>query len=73
MKIRYIVDDDFLDAVDDLTDAAQKILAVLPSAQIVSLATALSDLQRKHRIVQDQMDDGFDTTTSEGADENENS
>lgn len=72
MKIRYLVDDKFLDSVDDLADAAQGILDALPSAQIVSLAAALSDLQRKHRIVQDQMDDGFDTTT-EGDDQDANS
>lgn len=72
MKIRYLVDDDFLDAVDDLANAAQGILDTLPSAQIVSLAAALSDLQRKHRIVQDKMDDGFDTTT-EGDDQDADS
>ena len=72
MQIRYIVDDDFLDAVDDLANAAQEIVDVLPSARIVSLAAALSDLQRKHRIVQDKMDDGFDTTT-EGDDQDADS
>lgn len=55
MLIRYLVDDAFLDAVDDLAEAVRD----LPQARLMAAATTLADLQAKRQKVQDMMDDGF--------------
>jgi len=57
MLIRYLVDDGFLDAVDDLVEAAREI----PRTSVMGMSSRLTDLQTKRQRVQDMMDDGFDT------------
>ena len=55
MLIRYLVDDAFLDAVDDLVEAVRD----LPRTSVLGLTSTLTDLQGKRQKVQDMMDDGF--------------
>lgn len=55
MLIRYLVDDAFLDAVDDLVEAVRD----LPRTSVLGLTSTLTDLQAKRQKVQDMMDDGF--------------
>lgn len=52
MLIRYLVNDAFLDAVDDLVEAVRD----LPRTSVLGL----TDLQTKRQKVQDMLDDGFD-------------
>lgn len=55
MLIRYLVDDAFLDAVDDLVEAVWD----LPRTSVLGLTSTLTDLQTKRQKVQDMLDDGF--------------
>lgn len=55
MLIRYLVDDAFLDAVDDLVEAVRDI----PRTSVLGLTSTLTDLQTKRQKVQDMLDDGF--------------
>ncbi|MGP2526455.1 hypothetical protein ACTUHY_00540 [Acidaminococcus sp. LBK-2] len=55
MLIRYLIDDAFLDAVDDLVEAVRD----LPRTSVLGLTSTLTDLQAKRQKVQDMMDDGF--------------
>lgn len=55
MLIRYLVDDAFLDAVDDLVEAVRD----LPRTSVLGLTSTLTDMQAKRQKVQDMMDDGF--------------
>lgn len=55
MLIRYLVDDAFLDAVDDLVTAVRD----LPRTSVMGLTSTLTDLQVKRQKVQYMMDDGF--------------
>ena len=55
MLIRYLVDDAFLDAVDDLVEAVRD----LPRTSVLGLTSTLTDLQTKRQKVQDMLDDGF--------------
>lgn len=55
MLIRYLVNDAFLDAVDDLVEAVRD----LPRTSVLGLTSTLTDLQTKRQKVQDMMDDGF--------------
>lgn len=55
MLIRYLVDDAFLDAVDDLVEAVRD----LPRTSVLGLTSTLTDMQAKRQNVQDMMDDGF--------------
>ncbi|WP_288934546.1 hypothetical protein [uncultured Acidaminococcus sp.] len=57
----YLVDDDFLDAVDDLVAATREI----PRTSVMGMSSMLTDLQAKRQKVQDMMDDGFDTAAPE--------
>lgn len=57
MRIMYLVNDDFLDAVDDLVEAVRD----LPRTSVLGLTSTLTDLQVKRQKVQYMMDDGFDT------------
>lgn len=63
MKRFYLVDDDFLDAVDDLADKVGDIDVyghpVLDASAVMILGKDLEDLQAKRKKVQDIMDDGF--------------
>ncbi len=59
MLIRYLVDDAFLDAVDDLVTAVRD----LPRTSVMGLTSTLTDLQVKRQKVQYMMDDGFETPT----------
>jgi len=59
MLIRYLVDDAFLDAVDDLVEAVRD----LPRTSVMGLTSTLTDLQVKRQKVQYMMDDGFETPT----------
>ncbi|WP_270441172.1 hypothetical protein [Acidaminococcus provencensis] len=61
MRILYLVDDDFLDAVDDLVAATREI----PRTSVMGMSSMLTDLQAKRQKVQDMMDDGFDTAAPE--------
>ena len=56
MLIRYLVNDAFLDAVDDLVEAVRD----LPRTSVLGLTSTLTDLQTKRQKVQDMLDDGFD-------------
>lgn len=55
MLIRYLVNDAFLDAVDDLVEAVRD----LPRTSVLGLTSTLTDLQTKRQKVQDMLDDGF--------------
>lgn len=63
MKRFYLVDDDFLDAVDDLADKVGDIDVyghpVLDASAVMILGKDLEELQAKRQKVQDMMDDGF--------------
>lgn len=61
MRIMYLVDDDFLDAVDDLVEAVREI----PRTSVLGLTSTLTDLQTKRQKVQYMMDGGFDTAAPE--------
>lgn len=61
MRILYLVDDDFLDTVDDLVAATREI----PRTSVMGMSSMLTDLQAKRQKVQDMMDDGFDTAAPE--------
>lgn len=69
MKRFYLVDDDFLNAVDDPADKVGDIDVyghpVLGASAVMILAKDLEDLQAKRQKVQDMMDDGFDTAAPE--------
>ena len=54
MLIRYLVNDAFLDAVDDLVEAVRD----LPRTSVLGLTSTLTDLQTKRQKVQYMMDDG---------------
>lgn len=53
--LKYLVDDNFLNAVDDLVEAVRD----LPRTSVLGLTSTLTDLQAKRQKVQDMMDDGF--------------
>lgn len=53
--LTYLVNDAFLDAVDDLVEAVRD----LPRTSVLGLTSTLTDLQAKRQKVQDMMDDGF--------------
>lgn len=53
--LKYLVDDNFLDAVDDLVEAVRD----LPRTSVLGLTSTLTDMQAKRQKVQDMMDDGF--------------
>ena len=63
MKRFYLVDDDFLNAVDDPADKVGDIDVyghpVLAASAVMILAKDLEDLMTKSKNVQDIMDDGF--------------
>lgn len=61
MRLLYLVDDNFLDAVDDLVAATREI----PRTSVMRISSMLTDLQVKRQKVQYMMDDGFDTAAPE--------
>lgn len=70
--LKYLVDDNFLDAVDDLVEAVRD----LPRTSVLGLTSILTDLQAKRQKVQDMMDDGFydiDVPELKESDQNEDS
>ena len=74
MKRFYLVDDDFLDAVDDLTDKVGNIDVyghpVLDASAVMILGKDLEDLMAKRQVVMAKLDDGFDVM--EGGEEDDN-
>lgn len=75
MKRFYLVDDDFLDAVDDLTDKVGDIDVyghpVLDASAVMILGKDLDDLMTKRQVVMDKLDDGFDVMEDGKDDSNE--
>lgn len=75
MKMVYLVDDDFLDAIDDLVDKVREIPTyghpVLDASAVMILGKDLQDLLAKQKIVEDKLDDGFDTEEMEEEEEHE--
>lgn len=64
MKRFYLVDDDFLDAVDDLANKVGDIDVyghpVLDASAVMILGKDREDLMAKRQVVMDKLDDGFD-------------
>ena len=77
MKRFYLVDDDFLDAVDDLADKVVDIDVyghpVLDASAVMILGKDLDDLMTKRQVVMDKLDDGFDVMEDGKDDGNEDS
>ncbi|WP_370833640.1 hypothetical protein [Acidaminococcus sp.] len=75
MKRFYLVDDDFLDAVDDLADKVGAIDVyghpVLDASAVMILGKDLDDLMTKRQVVMDKLDDGFDVMEDGKDDGNE--
>ena len=75
MKRFYLVDDDFLDVVDDLTDKVGDIDVyghpVLDASAVMILGKDLEDLMAKRQVVMDKLDDGFDVMEDGKDDGNE--
>lgn len=75
MKRFYLVDDDFLDAVDDLANKVGDIDVyghpVLDASAVMILGKDLDDLMTKRQVVMDKLDDGFDVMEDGKDDGNE--
>lgn len=64
MKRFYLVDDNFLNAVDDLAEKVGDIDVyghpVLDASAVMILGKDREDLMAKRQVVMDKLDDGFD-------------
>ena len=75
MKMLYLVDDDFLDAVDALAEKVREIHTyghpVLDASAVMILGKDLQDLMAKQQIVEVKLDDDNNEKVDERDDDHE--